>query len=472
MGQFIRERKPDSTGIATRSDGYFLLYNGKRVQRQQNDGQWIDFETQDANFNPDYFEVLDINKNQSVGAKFLKYNGDYILNSDGNPYIVPYTFDFEAFIAKYKSLAGLPAAAIKFEMVANFRQGGIDDLQRSYDGGYGYFDHPPVPSFTAGASFVYGVAIGIVGLSVDDSLYYAGSYNNVFGKNPTGEQGNNPENPLNIRRGHSLVDSLRNYGELSTSPNTPFNKADTNNNTYDFTTKSSTPILEPNRYFLEFEMKSGDGWDTLEAIYGSQIRDLPEYGMIQSADGSRFRIEVTGDRLAELYYSGKLRSDDKGFAIIGNGRVLSHVTAHFGEEIDPDSVAKLNKIEKDSIKPGQEVTVFLVPSNNTNSSSITSISDAVSNKNSLNASISTAYEQRWQENFQTTLGPTNAAFVHAEPINGYTLEYNPNGILWNVNAVGIPTIEDFDKYIEQQRVIESATDQTIIEMGDIGVPVA
>jgi hypothetical protein len=83
VGPFTLERKPDSTGIATYSDGYYLLYNGNYVMRQQADGAWVRFETQDANFNPDYFEVLN-NANQSVRAKFLQYKGEYILNSDGN----------------------------------------------------------------------------------------------------------------------------------------------------------------------------------------------------------------------------------------------------------------------------------------------------------------------------------------------------------------------------------------------------
>jgi hypothetical protein len=227
----------------------------------------------------------------------------------------------------------------------------------------------------------------------------------------------------------------------------------------------TTPILEPTRYFLEFEIKAGDGWDTLEAMYGPKIRDLPEYGTIQSPGNKRFQIEVTGGELAELYYSGKLRPGDKGFAIIGDGGVLSHLSAYFGEDITPDSLAKVNGIEKDSVNPGQNITVFSVLSNTINSTSITSISDTVSNEiGALSSAV--AFEQIWQDNFQTILGPTNPAFVHAEPIDGYTLEYNPNGVLWNVNAAGIPTIEDFSKYVEQQRVIESTNNQTIIEIQD------
>jgi hypothetical protein len=69
----------------------------------------------------------------------------------------------------------------------------------------------------------------------------------------------------------------------------------------------------------------------------------------------------------------------------------------------------------------------------------------------------------WHENFNYILGPTNPAFIDAELsyqdiANGYVLEYNSNGILWRVNAAGVPHPDDLENYQEQLRVIESATD--------------
>ena len=69
---------------------------------------------------------------------------------------------------------------------------------------------------------------------------------------------------------------------------------------------------------------------------------------------------------------------------------------------------------------------------------------------------------RWQENFQYILEPTNPAFVDAtlsykDIARGYRLEYNPNGILWRVSAARIPHPDDYDNFIEQNRVIESTT---------------
>lgn len=448
MGEFTKKAKPGG--------GYYLLFNGKYVLRQTANEEWIRFETQDANFDPDYFEVMDNDVDRNTArAKFLTYNGNYVLSPTGNPYIVPYTFDFEAFIEKYNAVAGWPTGAIYLELAKNFYRGGIDDLQRSYDGSN---NRSPFMSFTAGANLVYGVASSLVGLSVDDSLFYGGRYNRLGGKNPGPELGNNPNNPQHIKRGYEVVNSLR-------TPTSRFNKADTNNTTYDFTVNSPTYTrVDPNHYYLEFDIKSGDGWDTLETIYGPEVRGLSEYGTIQSPGDKRFQIKITGEKLAELYYSGKLRPGDKGFAIIGNGGVLSDLSAHFGEEITADSLAAVNKTKKDFVNTGQHITVFSVPLNNTNPASNDNISAAISSKGGLNALTSAAFEQRWQYNFQTILGPTNPAFIHSGPIDGHTSENNPNGVLWNVNAAGTPTIEDFNKYVEQQRVIESATNQTITEL--------
>jgi hypothetical protein len=81
----------------------------------------------------------------------------------------------------------------------------------------------------------------------------------------------------------------------------------------------------------------------------------------------------------------------------------------------------------------------------------------------------TDFTKGWQYNFRTILGPTNPAFIDAtlneQDIKyNYRFDYNPNGVLWRVNAAGIPHPDDLDQYFEQQRVIESATNRTISEM--------
>jgi len=94
---------------------------------------------------------------------------------------------------------------------------------------------------------------------------------------------------------------------------------------------------------------------------------------------------------------------------------------------------------------------------------------------SLDAATSGAFSDQWQYNFQTILGPTNLAFINAElsdqdVADGYTLEYNPNGVLWRVNAAGIPHPDDLDNYGEQLRVIESATNRTLTDLQSLVNP--
>jgi cell wall-associated NlpC family hydrolase len=79
------------------------------------------------------------------------------------------------------------------------------------------------------------------------------------------------------------------------------------------------------------------------------------------------------------------------------------------------------------------------------------------------------FMDKWHQNFQYLLGPANPAFIDAtlsyEDMDwGYRLEYNPNGVLWRISAAGIPNPDDYDRYLEQQRVIESATDKTLTEV--------
>ncbi|SHJ02920.1 hypothetical protein SAMN02745170_01557 [Propionispora hippei DSM 15287] len=87
----------------------------------------------------------------------------------------------------------------------------------------------------------------------------------------------------------------------------------------------------------------------------------------------------------------------------------------------------------------------------------------------VNEHVVTDLAKEWQYNFQAIPGPSNPAFIDAS-LNeqdieyDYRLEYNPNGVLWRVNAAGMPHLYDLDQYYEQERVIESAIKQTITEM--------
>ncbi|MBP1616053.1 MAG: peptidase [Bacteroidetes bacterium] len=76
---------------------------------------------------------------------------------------------------------------------------------------------------------------------------------------------------------------------------------------------------------------------------------------------------------------------------------------------------------------------------------------------------------KWRYNFDIINGPDNIVFVDAslsyfDIALGYHLEYNPNGILWKVNAAGTPAPQDSLNFEEQNRIIETATKQTVKEI--------
>ncbi|MDU4960937.1 MAG: lysozyme [Sporomusaceae bacterium] len=182
-----------------------------------------------------------------------------------------------------------------------------------------------------------------------------------------------------------------------------------------------TPVSKPTRYFLEFDIKPGDGWDTLEAIYGVTIRGFPEYGATQSPVAKRFRIEVTGDELAKLYYSGKLRPGDRSFAIVGDDRLLSHLSAHFaGDEITADSLAQLNLIEKHLGYSGQTITIFSLPN------SVVPEADDLQETEAQTANaakgffdVTKEFWERSQYYYGIYLGPENRAWIIDEDDEEY-----------------------------------------------------
>lgn len=98
----------------------------------------------------------------------------------------------------------------------------------------------------------------------------------------------------------------------------------------------------------------------------------------------------------------------------------------------------------------------------------TNQNSAAASQNSIVDFNSATFVQKWQYNFQTILGPSNPAFIDGQPIDGYRLDYNPNGVLWNVNAAGTPHPYGYRNLLEQNRVINTATQQTITELQGSG----
>lgn len=308
MGQFTKDAKAEG--------GYYLKYNGNYVMRQKANGDWIRFETQDANFNPDYFEVMDneVDKN-TVRAKFLTYKGEYVLGPSSIPYIVPYTFDFEAFIAKYKSLAISPYTEgyteYTYSVLFNaFRPGGIDDLQRSYDGTYGY-SKPPFMSFTASASFVYGVASNIMGVDLDTCLWAGGKVNQIQSYLPgatidiSGEKYNNPNNPPQIKNGYNFVDSLRSHDKMSGSSATSYFTATNYSSTFNIETTNAKEMPAARSYALAFATYHQKWQENFQTMLGP---DNPLFVDAEKGIPNKYGVIIEVDHYGNPTYEGVLRT--------------------------------------------------------------------------------------------------------------------------------------------------------------------
>jgi hypothetical protein len=307
MGQFTKESKAEG--------GYYLKYNGNYVMRQNAKGESIRFETPDAKFNPGYFEVMDNDADKNtVRAKFLTYKGDYVLGPDGNPYIVPYTFDFEAFTAKYKSLAISPYTEgyteYTYTVLFNaFKTGGIDDLQRSYDGTYGY-SNPAFMSFTAAASFAYGVASNIMGVDIDTCIWAGGKVNQIQSYLPgatndiSGEKYNNPNNPPHIRNGYNFVDSLRSHDELSGSPLTSDFTPTNYSGTFNIETSSAKGMAANRSDALTLATYHQKWQDNFQTMLGPEN---PLFVDAEKGIPNKYGVLIEVDDFGNSTYEGLLR---------------------------------------------------------------------------------------------------------------------------------------------------------------------
>ncbi|MDR3562201.1 MAG: hypothetical protein P4N59_12300 [Negativicutes bacterium] len=442
MGQFTYDRKEGSSGIAGVSQGYYVKYDGNYVMRQQADGTWVRFETLDANFNTDSFYELDRNLNP-VHAKFLTYNGEYVRNAVDNPlgnpignlYIAPYDFYLEDFIAKYKGLSQ-QMLAVEPNKRSDFLYGvmrdgfwpgkGIDDLQTSYGGTNG---RTFVISFTSVASFTYGAASNLMGITKDESIIAGGIVNVATAglswppKDVSGEKGNNPNNPNNIKSGHDFVGSLG-------TPNSSFYKAVTNNNSKDVA-----------------------------------LSNYSETYYIETADTRR---AVGSDELSTA--ARNLKPGESLVCIAGNGTTYWGIQQTTG--VPTSTLQTTNNTDPGAIQVGQRLVVA------TSSPSVSSITNntpvsAASGQTSQVDFTSATFAQKFQYNFQTILGPTNPAFIDAtlnsQDIDyNFRLDYNPNGVLWRVDAAGRPHPYDSQNLLIQNEVIQTATNKTITEMQGSG----
>ncbi len=184
----------------------------------------------------------------------------------------------------------------------------------------------------------------------------------------------------------------------------------------------------------------------------------PEAFYIETTDGGRnvTRTEVGPDKVEIA--AKTLKPGETLVCIAGTGTTYWGIQQATG--IPTTTLQTMNNTVPEKIQIGQRLVVAKSSTD----------PDSLTPNNSILDDLSQAtFDQKWQYNFQTILGPANPAFIDAT-MNGqdiaynYTLDYNPNGVLWRVNASGIPHPDDFDRYYEQQRIIESTTNRTIAEM--------
>ncbi|MEL7657990.1 MAG: hypothetical protein AAGU75_19015, partial [Bacillota bacterium] len=165
-----------------------------------------------------------------------------------------------------------------------------------------------------------------------------------------------PENMLNWDTNLQIIASLYLSGESGGGP-----------------TATDIPRTDPNQYYLDITLQQGDGWDTLGERYGTLIERAVVTETGQGAYNeilppeTRITIQVTGEELATLFYSGDLRQGDQGYSVIGEGGYLSDTSSYFNEDITYQSIAANNGISNPhDIDVGQNVTIFEVPESTTN----------------------------------------------------------------------------------------------------------
>lgn len=178
---------------------------------------------------------------------------------------------------------------------------------------------------------------------------------------------------------------------------------------------------------------------------------------------------------SEQYQIDQVTFNDWQTRVYDNGEQLGiHFDQSFQDQANA-AAARLNALQnfKDAqtqkeaaVNPSSEAAAGGSPG------AYKAINNAIMNsdqKYKFHSDLIKVYHNKWQENFQYILGPANPAFIDAtlsyqDIAYGYTLEYNSNGILWRVSAAGIPHPDDYNNFIEQQRVIESTTERTSVDI--------
>lgn len=245
------------------------------------------------------------------------------------------------------------------------------------------------------------------------------------------------------------------WGDLKKSQDTIIQPSLPQSPTSSDTQKGNTQLVIP------VTVQKGDSLDeTIASAFKATGREIVDAtkelnGSYACREGTVVQVPVTTDENGNVTY------------FVQKGDNWDIISTRTGVPIET-LWANNKKLADQGIFPAGEPIRYNVKDITTSGTVVKPSTNQDSGAASQNTLVDTSatFDQKWQYNFQINLGPINPAFVHAEPIDGYRLEYNPNGVLWNVNAAGKPTVYDLDKYVEQQRIIERTTNQTITEVLD------
>lgn len=156
-----------------------------------------------------------------VAAKWLNDGaGNYVIDPQTDqPFMVPADYDMQASIEHFKKVreeydaSTFSTRRVLYENVyETFRQSGIGDLQRSYNGASHTTGADFVPSFTNAASFNFGLISTVLGLKEIEVIGGGGLYNlyksfRAGGEKikTEGEWWNNEPNVISIKSGMSII---------------------------------------------------------------------------------------------------------------------------------------------------------------------------------------------------------------------------------------------------------------------------
>ncbi|SED72543.1 Regulatory P domain of the subtilisin-like proprotein convertase [Pseudomonas costantinii] len=171
-------------------------------------------------FGKDRFDVL-TKDGKLVAAKWLNDGlGSYVMDPQTDrPYVVPADYDMNASIEQFKKIraeydGSLTSTRVSLykDIYETFRQSGVGDLQRSYNGESHATGADFVPSFTNAASFNFGLISTVLGLTETEVIGGGGLYNLYKSFRPggqniktEGEWWNNEPNVISIKTGMSII---------------------------------------------------------------------------------------------------------------------------------------------------------------------------------------------------------------------------------------------------------------------------